>query len=744
MRRMLLVAVVVGLKANLAWAAAHTWDVNEVFSNADGTIQFVELREANGTPNEINVGGRPISSSSFAHSFTIDSNVTSPSSNRHLLFATQAFADLPGAPTPDQIIPAGLVPFFDVTGDTVTYNPYDSFVFGPVPTDGVHSMNDGNIVAINTPTNYAGDTASVDASMITGPIEPGSVIVELESVASGMTSPVHLTHAGDGSGRLFIVDQAGPIWIVKDGVRLPTPFLDLSSEIPTLSTGFDERGVLGMAFHPDYASNGRFFVRYSRPRAGDPAEPCFGTSRGCHEEVLAEFTVSGDPDVANTNGTILFQIDEPQFNHNSGTVAFGPDGYLYFTLGDGGGANDGLADVPPSHGPIGNGQNIETALGAILRIDVDSGSPYGIPADNPFVGTSGLNEIYAYGLRNAFRFSFDDGPGGDGSLYLADVGQDLFEELNIVEKGDNCGWVIREGAHCFDPFNPGVPPVTCDTTGLVDPIAEYTHDDGGLSIIGGYVYRGTDSPCLDGTYVFGDFSADFGPTGRLYYLVETSPGQFGIREFQIGPDDEPLGRYLKGMGEDENGEVYALVSTVLAPTGTSGEALRITQLLFGDSDDDCDVDLFDFDAFADCWSGPGVSFDFDGANTTNVSVGPGFTFSPADVTIEVADTVHWFWSGGTHNVVSGVGGTPDGNFFSGAPTSSTSTTFDVTFDDTFLGANPMPGNEYPYYCQVHVGLGMVGSVTVEEDPCAIFDADGDGDVDLGDFWLLQQTFTVSP
>lgn len=164
MMRRFAVAVVFGWGALGAFAGSHTWDVNEVFSNADGTIQFVELREANGTNFEVGVGGHLISSSSFAHSFAIASNVASPTANRHLLFATQAFADLPGAPTPDQIIPAGLVPFFDVNGDTVSYNPYDSFVFGAVPTDGVHSMNDGGVVAVNSPTNYAGDTGSVDAS----------------------------------------------------------------------------------------------------------------------------------------------------------------------------------------------------------------------------------------------------------------------------------------------------------------------------------------------------------------------------------------------------------------------------------------------------------------------------------------------------------------------------------------------------------------------------------------------------
>ena len=350
-------------------------------------------------------------------------------------------------------------------------------------------------------------------------IEKGNVTLKLEMVAAGLTGPEHLTHAGDGSGRLFIVDQAGLIRIVKNDVLLPAPFLDLRDRIPVLNPGFDERGLLGLAFHPDYVHNGRFFVRYSAPRAGVAGEPCFGSSRGCHEEILAEFGVSADPDVANPAGRILFRVDKPQFNHNAGTVAFGPDGYLYFSLGDGGGANDGLADSPPSHGPIGNGQNIHAPLGKMLRIDVDAPPQtplqYAIPSDNPFVGRDGLDEIYAYGLRNPFRFAFDDAPGGDGSLILADVGQNLFEEVDIIDRGGNYGWVIREGAHCFDPFNPLTPPEFCGSTGplgepFIEPIADYSHADGGISIIGGYVYRGTRSPGLAGKYVFGDFSNAFG------------------------------------------------------------------------------------------------------------------------------------------------------------------------------------------------------------------------------------------
>ncbi|MFQ5591889.1 MAG: PQQ-dependent sugar dehydrogenase, partial [Phycisphaerae bacterium] len=425
----------------------------------------------------------------------------------------------------------------------------------------------------------------------TGGVCDPAIEIALQPVVSGLVSPISLTHAGDGSGRLFIVDQAGYIRIVENGVLLPTPFLDLTSKIVEVSAFFDERGVLGVAFHPDYAVNGRFFVRYSAPRAGDPAEPCNdpeGFIVGCHKAVLAEYAVSADPNVADPGSEIiLLELDEPQFNHNAGALAFGPDGFLYVALGDGGGAHDGLADVPPSHGPDGHGQNINTLLGAVLRLDVDSppdvGMNYAIPADNPFVGAPGADEIYAYGFRNPYRFSFDDGPGGDGSLYVADVGQNLYEEVDIVSKGGNYGWVTREGRHCFDPFRPDASPVSCTATGplgeaLLDPVYEYDHNVG-LAIVGGFVYRGTQVPALVGEYVHGDFSRDFGPTGRLFYSDTTGPDSFTRGEFTIVPAGAPLGRFLKGFGEDEAGEIYVLATGNLGPTGFSGVVYRIAETL---------------------------------------------------------------------------------------------------------------------------------------------------------------------
>lgn len=458
----------------------------------------------------------------------------------------------------------------------------------------------------------------------------GDIAIDLRPYATGLTSPVMGTHAGDGSGRLFIVDQAGFIRIIDaNGNLLPTPFLDVRSALPTLSAQFDERGLLGIAFHPDYENNGRFFVRHSVPRPDEPGMPCTGTPRGCHAEVLMEFSVSSDPNVANPVGTELFRVNKPEFNHNAGHLAFGPeDGMLYFTLGDGGGANDDQHLNPSPHGPGGNGQNPLTYLGSMHRIDVDDVPPlasYGIPDDNPFVGNAGaLPETWAFGFRNPYRFSFDDGPGGDNAIMLGDVGQGLREEIDIVVPGANYGWVIKEGTICFDPTNPNTPLPTCANSGpfgiaFTDPIAEYTHADG-IAIVGGYVYRGHRFPKLVGKYVFGDFSRDFGPTGRVFYM---DLADHVIREFIL---PAPLGKFVLGLAEDQEGEVYLLTSDRLAPNGNTGLVLHIATCvpdLTGSSDPndptygepDGVVDASDFFYFLDAFA----AADFDTADLTTSS-----------------------------------------------------------------------------------------------------------------------------
>ncbi len=458
----------------------------------------------------------------------------------------------------------------------------------------------------------------------TVPISIGLEVVAggsaVAAAAETLTAPLMVTHAGDGSGRLFIVDQIGQIRIVDaSGNLLPTPFLDISSKIVSVGIDFtafglgvfDERGLLGLAFHPGYAGNGKFYVRYSAPRSSTGDEPCdpvnfpfttiSGDAVGCHKAILAEYTVSGDPDVADpTSERILFSADEPQFNHNSGHVAFGPDGLLYWTLGDGGGANDGLADVPPSHGPKGNAQNIETRLGNILRIDVDStpdtGLQYHVPTGNPFAAScpsgfpSCVPEIYAYGFRNPYRFSFGAVNAQD-SLIVGDVGQNLFEEISIVPVEAtpatlNYGWVIREGFSCFDPLDPVNPPATCATTGplgedLLDPVLDYGHSVG-IAVIGGFIYQGSYPP-LQGKYVFGDFSQDFGPTGRLFYMDVEGPEAFELREFFLAPDGLPLGQAMFGLGEGEDGEMYVCASDNIGPVGNVGVVYRIVAPTPGDS-----------------------------------------------------------------------------------------------------------------------------------------------------------------
>ena len=398
--------------------------------------------------------------------------------------------------------------------------------------------------------------------------------IGLQLVAEGMTAPVDLVPSPDGTGRLFVVDQAGQIRIITaDGNLLPQPFLDLTDRMVTLTASYDERGLLGLAFHPDFAHNKRFFVYYSAPlREGGPA----GWNNTIH---LSEFQVSADdPNRADPGSEkILLQIDEPQANHEGGTLAFGPDGFLYAGTGDGGGANDSGV----GHASQGNGQDTSVLLGKILRIDVNSGEPYGIPPGNPFANGGGAGEIYAYGFRNPYRFSFD--VGGNHDLIVADVGQNLFEELDVVTAGGNYGWRLKEGAHCFSPDDPSIPPATCSDTGaggqpLIDPVVEQAHSQG-IAIIGGYVYRGQAVPGLAGAYLFGEWSMQFNaPGGRIY--VATPSGSAGaswpVQELAVsGTSDGKLGHFLLGIGQDGVGELYLLTSDTSGPQGNTGRVYKV-------------------------------------------------------------------------------------------------------------------------------------------------------------------------
>ena len=341
--------------------------------------------------------------------------------------------------------------------------------------------------------------------------------IGLELLADGFSNPVYLAHAGDGTGRLFVVEQPGVLRILDSERGIgEEPFLDIR---PRVRSG-GERGLLSVAFHPQYRENGRFFVNYTREPDG--------------VTVVAEYRVSGDPNRADPQSErIILTIEQPFPNHNGGQLQFGPDGMLYLGMGDGGAAGD----------PLGHGQNLSTLLGALLRVDVDSGEPYAIPEDNPFVGRAGARpEIWAYGLRNPWRFSFDR---CDGRLFLADVGQDRWEEVDLIRKGGNYGWNVMEGAHCFRP------PVGCRTEGLELPIAEYDHSLG-CSITGGYVYRGTQIPGLIGRYLFGDFCS-----GRIWALTPLVPDAYRLEDWRM---DELLDTTLSisSFGEDEAGELYVL------------------------------------------------------------------------------------------------------------------------------------------------------------------------------------------
>lgn len=350
------------------------------------------------------------------------------------------------------------------------------------------------------------------------PIDPCSVQtpttvlqIELQQIATGFTRPVYLTHAGDGSGRLFVVEQAGIIKIVRNGQTLTTPFLDIRDRVE--SGG--EKGLLSVAFHPKYRENGRFFVNYTARKDG------------ILKSVIAEYKVSANPEVADRTERIIVEVEQPFANHNGGLNKFGPDGFLYIGLGDGGAAGD----------PLNNAQSLETLLGKIVRIDIEK-EPYAIPHDNPFVGRAGAQgEIWAYGLRNPWRFSFDR---CTGRLFAGDVGQNRLEEIDLIEKGKNYGWRIMEGSQCYDP------PTLCNTQGLELPIAEYDHSLG-CSVTGGYVYRGTQYPALIGHYLFGDYCS-----GRIWSLTEGSPGRWTMRQLI----DSPLS--ISSFGEDEQGELYVV------------------------------------------------------------------------------------------------------------------------------------------------------------------------------------------
>ena len=335
--------------------------------------------------------------------------------------------------------------------------------------------------------------------------------ISLGKIVATVEKPTHITHAGDGNERLFIVEQEGRIVIVKDGVQLKTPFLDIRDRVGCCG----ERGLLSVAFPPGYQQKQYFYIYYT-DRSGNT--------------VVARFHTAKDPDRANPSSEeATLTADQPFSNHNGGQLAFGPDGFLYIALGDGGAAND----------PFGNGQKMSTFLGKLLRIDVEGEKrPYAVPSSNPFLGKKGIrSEIWAFGLRNPWRFSFDR---TTGDLFIADVGQNKYEEVNVQpassKGGENYGWNRMEGLHCFRSKK-------CDMTGLVLPVAEYDHGSG-CSVTGGMVYRGSAIANLAGVYLYGDYC-----TGRIWGM--RTAGERWLSSELLDTDLS-----ISTFGEDEAGELY--------------------------------------------------------------------------------------------------------------------------------------------------------------------------------------------
>jgi len=362
-----------------------------------------------------------------------------------------------------------------------------------------------------------------------GPPPGQTGTLNLQLLASGLSSPLYLT-APTGDPRLFIVEQAGRIRIVQAGQLLARPFLDITDRV---ASGGEE-GLLGLAFHPNYANNGYFYVDYTH----------LNNARDTLYTLIERYTVSAAPDSADSaSHKLILRIVQPYSNHNGGLVMFGPDGMLYIGMGDGGSGGD----------PQNRAQNPDSLLGKLLRIDVDGGDPYGNPPNNPYAGTTnGRGEIWAIGLRNPWRFAFDRVA---GLLYIADVGQDLWEEVDVAPAGQgglNYGWPIMEGLHCFRP-NP------CSTTGLVQPAVEYSHANG-CSIIGGFVYRGTQSPALVGHYFYSDYCSG--------WISSFTYASGAVQRRSTWTLNVNLGNVLS-FGEDSAGEVYVLSG--------SGAVYRIAQ-----------------------------------------------------------------------------------------------------------------------------------------------------------------------
>ncbi len=402
------------------------------------------------------------------------------------------------------------------------------------------------------------------------------VKVKLEPFVTGVNTPLAMVQP-PGDKRMFVTEQFGRVRIIdENGELLAEPFLDIRNKRPNLWSDFDERGLLGIAFHPKFQENGKFYVAYSAHLnfQGDLGKQFWWD----HTNVVAEYTVSEeDPNVADPKSArIITSIDWPQFNHNGHWIDFGKDGKLYISTGDGGYANDwGIGHNVTE----GNGQDMTTLMGKILRINVDEGNPYSVPSDNPFVGDSNVQpEIWASGLRNPWRCSFDMADGD--TLICGDVQQNSYEEVTVIAKGENHGWRRMEATHCFEYTEPDTHPKTCDQSGLTLPVLEYQNCTAkpqgckGISVTGGYVYRGPHQ-AWQGKYIFGDWSKSFAEMdGQIFVGSKGSDGKWSMETAEI----TNLGGkapYMLAFAQDAAGEVYALTSTTTGPVGALDTIYKI-------------------------------------------------------------------------------------------------------------------------------------------------------------------------
>lgn len=369
--------------------------------------------------------------------------------------------------------------------------------------------------------------------------DPTPITVKVQQVTDNLEAPTAL--AFPGGGDIWVTEQKGKIRVIKNGKLTDEPLLDLKSKMIKVNNGYEERGLLGIALHPKFKINRKFYVFYSAPSA----------NKSDHMDVIAEYKVPTTPGPIDPNsGRIILTQEKPDGNHDGGCLHFGADGYLYFSFGDGGGQGD-------KHGEIGNGQKMDILLGKILRIDINTPKGYLVPKDNPFVGRKDARpEIWAYGFRNPYRFTFDK---VSRQLFAGDVGQDLWEEVDIVKKGANYGWRLFEGTH---PYNPAT---GSDTKGITMPITEYSHKEG-VSVIGGYIYNGSQVPVLKSKYFFADWA------GPVFYLQKA--GAKWLRG-KVVLQNIPPNLKITGFGEDTSGELYMLTNPDTGPGNTKGCVYKI-------------------------------------------------------------------------------------------------------------------------------------------------------------------------